>query len=183
MRRKGTAWQTGVVEDLDTLFGGFVVEVSMRIDASPEDVWDLVTNVSRVPEFSPEVVRATWVEGGPQEPVIHARFAGTNKLADFEWTRVCTVVAADRPRVFAYTVGDRFDGSPSGTWTFECEADEEGTVVRQRFAHAPEGRSGTRLLAEQDPAKAAAIIETRRGILERGMASTLEAIKNVLERG
>ena len=171
------------MEDLDTLFGSFVVEVSMRMDVPPEAVWDLVTDVSRVPEFSPEVVRAAWLEGGPQGPVIHARFAGTNKLADFEWTRVCTVVAAERPGVFAYTVGDRFDGSPSGTWTFECVPDGEGTIVRQRFAHAPEGRSGTRLLAEQDPAKAAAIIETRRGILERGMKTTLEAIKNVLERG
>ena len=168
--------------DLDALFRDFVVEVSTHISAPPEDVWDLVSDVGRVSEFSPEVVSARWLESGPQEPVVGARFAGTNKLADFEWTRVCTVVAAERPAVFAYTVGDRFDGSPSGTWTFECEAVDGGTTVRQRFGHAPDGRSGTRLLAEQDPSKADRIIETRRAVLERGMSSTLQAIKKVLER-
>lgn len=76
------------MSDLDTLFGGFVVEVSMHMDASPGQVWDLVTDVSRVPEFSPEVVRTEWMDDGPPEVVVGARFAGTNKLADFEWTRV-----------------------------------------------------------------------------------------------
>lgn len=168
--------------DLDRLFADFVVDVSVRVDVGPQAVWDLVTDVERMAEFSPEVVSSRWLEGGPQGPVVHAKFAGTNKLADFEWTRVCTVVVADQPREFAYTVGDRFDGSPSGTWTFHCEPDGAGTILRHRFSHAAEGRSGTRLLAEQDPAKAASIIATRREIIERGMTTTLGSIKEALEK-
>jgi uncharacterized protein YndB with AHSA1/START domain len=169
------------MEDLDALFGDFVVEVSVWVDASPETVWDLVSDVSRTPEFSPELVESGWLASGPQEPVVGARFSGTNRLADFEWTRTCTVVESERPTVFGYTVGDRFDGSPSGTWTFRCESEDGGTRLTQWFAHAPEGRSGTRLLAEQDPAKARSIISTRAEIVERGMQSTLEAIKHVIE--
>lgn len=168
--------------DLDDVFGSFVVEVSKRVEAPPEDVWDLVSDVSRIRDFSPEVIRAEWIEPGPKAPVPGARFAGTNRLGDFEWTRTCTVVEAERPCVFAYVVGDRFDGSPSGTWSFDLEEDGEGTIVRQRFSHAPKGRSGTRLLAEQDPDNAERIIDTRREILERGMEATLGSIKRVLER-
>lgn len=170
------------MDDLDALFGDFVVEASIHIDATPEEVWGLVADVTRMPEFSPEVVEVRWVDPGPHAPVVGAHFEGTNRLADFEWTRLCTVTAVDRPKVFAYTVGDRFDGSPSGSWTFRCEPDGTGTRLVQGFAHAPQGRSGTRLLADQAPERAEAIIATRRGVVERGMVSTLEAIKDVIER-
>jgi len=168
-------------DDLDELFGLFEVEASTTVDAPPETVWDLVTDVTRITEFSPEVVRAEWIDADGPRP--GAKFAGTNRLGEFEWTRICTVVDVDKPRVFSYVVGDRFDGQPSGTWSFLIEPKEARSILRQRFAHAATGRSGTRLLANQDPDHAEEIIDMRRQVLERGMATTLAAIKRVLERG
>ena len=166
--------------DLDALFATFVIEVSTRVAATPQEVWDLITDVTRIPEFSPEVVAARWL--GDAGPAPGARFAGTNRLGDFEWERVCTVVELDPPRAFAYVVGDRFDGSPSARWSFELEEDGDGTYVTQRFSHLPEGRSGTRLLADQAPDRAQDIIETRKEVLEGGMTETLDALKKILER-
>jgi uncharacterized protein YndB with AHSA1/START domain len=171
------------MNDLDALFADFVVEVSISISAPPEAVWDLVSDIASMAAFSPEVLKTWWHEDGPHAPVVGARFSGTNRLADFEWTRVCTVVASERPAVFAYTVGDRFDGSPSGTWTFRCTPEGDTTLLTQYFAHEPVGRSGTRLLAEQDPTRARSIIATRSEIIEGGMTTTLQAIRNVIERG
>src|SRR5687768_11237324 len=169
---------------LNDLFGAFVVEVETRVAAPREAVWALITDVTRMSEFSPELIKAHWLDAGVERPVVGARFSGTNNLGGFEWARVCTVVAADEPSTFAYIVGDRFDGTPTGEWRFEIEADgSDGTKLCQRFSHAREGRSGTRLLAEQDPANAESIIDVRRSVLERGMAATLEAIKNALEKG
>jgi uncharacterized protein YndB with AHSA1/START domain len=168
-------------DDLDELFDSFEVEASTTVNASPDVVWDLVTDVTRITEFSPEVVRAEWIDADGPAP--GAKFAGTNRLGDFEWTRICTVVDAVRPRNFSYVVGDRFDGKPSGTWSFVIEPkDALRATLRQRFAHARDGRSGTRLLADQDPEHAEEIIDMRRQVLERGMATTLAAIKRVLER-
>jgi uncharacterized protein YndB with AHSA1/START domain len=124
-----------------------------------------------------------WLADGPQEPVTGARFAGTNKLGNFEWTRTCTVVDAVPGKVFAYVVGDRFDGSPSATWTFELTEDGGTTTVRQVFAHVPQGKSGTRLLADADPDNAEKVIETRRKQVERGMRVTLDGFRDAIEKG
>ena len=166
--------------ELEDLFGAFSIEVATRVAASAERVWDLITDVGRIHEFSPEVVAARWLDD--TGPVVGARFAGTNRLGEFEWQRICTVVEAEPPRKFSYVVGDRFDGSPSARWTFELERDGGGTDIVQRFVHLPEGRSGTRLLADQAPERAAEIIETRRQILESGMTETLAKLKRLLEK-
>jgi uncharacterized protein YndB with AHSA1/START domain len=171
------------VRDLDEVFAAFEVEATVRIDAPAEKVWDLITDVSRMREFSPEVIKAEWVEGGPHAPVTGARFAGTNQLGNFEWTRMCTIVDAVPSKVFSYVVGDRFDGSPSATWTFDLTEEGQSTTVRQTFAHVPSGKSGTRLLADADPDNAEKVIDTRRKALERGMRVTLEAIKDAIEKG
>ncbi len=175
-----TDCKTDLMRDLDEIFGSFEVEASTTVNIPPDVVWELVTDVTRITEFSPEVVRAEWIEGDGPEP--GAKFAGTNRLGEFEWTRTCTVTEVERPRLFSYVVGDRFDGTPSGTWSFLIEPKDEKSILRQRFAHSPTGRSGTRLLADQDPEHAEEIIDMRRQVLERGMATTLAAIKRVLER-
>ena len=168
---------------LDDLFGDFIVDVSTRIAAPREAVWALITDVARMSEFSPELIEARWLDPQKAAPVVGARFSGTNNLGGFEWARVCTVVEAEEPRVFAYVVGDRFDGTPTGEWRFVLHEDGDETILHQRFSHAPEGRSGTRLLADQDPANAKDIIDVRRDVLERGMVTTLDAIKERIEKG
>ncbi|MEX2393241.1 MAG: hypothetical protein WD826_02060, partial [Actinomycetota bacterium] len=123
-----------------------------------------------------------WLDPQLAEPVVGARFSGTNNLGGFEWARVCTVVDAAEPSVFAYVVGDRFDGAPTGEWRFELTIDGDGTILHQRFTHARDGRSGTRLLADQDPTHAQDIIDVRRDVLGRGMSSTLDAIREAIEK-
>ena len=166
--------------DLDRLFGAFRVEVSVRFEASPERVWDLVTDISRIGEFSLEAVGAEWVHGATG-PAVGACFVGQNKVGDLEWSRVCMVVASERPRMFAYVVGDRFDGSRTGRWSYELTSDGDGTIVRQCFEHEATGRSGVRLRAERDPARAGEIVSARTKYLEENMAITLEAMRAVLE--
>jgi hypothetical protein len=46
-------------------------EVSLRIAAAPGDVYDLVADVTRTPEFSPEVLRCKWI-GGAEGPAVGA---------------------------------------------------------------------------------------------------------------
>ena len=159
------------------------VTVQMPMGCPPEAFWDLITSVERIGEFSPECVEAWWVDGFPAHAV-GGRFEGRNRRAveggTYEWTRPCDVVAYDPPRHFAYTVGDRFDGTPATRWTFRITPSESGCVVEQQFEHLPDGLSGIRLQAEQAD-DAEALIAWRRTTLREGMTQTLEHIRMVLE--
>lgn len=48
-------------------------EVSLVIRATPAALYDLVTDISRTPQFSPNIVKARWV-GGATGPAVGARF-------------------------------------------------------------------------------------------------------------
>ena len=50
-------------------------EQSLHMDASPEDVWALVSDVTRIGEFSPETFEARWRRGSTG-PELGARFKG-----------------------------------------------------------------------------------------------------------
>jgi hypothetical protein len=159
------------------------VTVQMSMACQPQAFWDLITSVERIGEFSPECAEAWWVDGFPAHAV-GGRFEGRNRREaegySYEWTRPCDVVAYDPPRHFAYTVGDRFDGTPATRWTFRVTPTESGCVVEQEFEHFPDGLSGIRLQAEQvDDAEA--LIAWRRTMLRDGMVQTLEHIRRVLE--
>ncbi len=159
------------------------VTVRMPLSCAPDASWELITSIERIGELSPECAEAWWVEGYPARAV-GGRFEGRNRVEGngdtFEWTRPCDVVAYDPPRLFAYTVGDRFDGTPATRWTFRISPTDTGCLVEQRFEHLADGLSGLRLEAEQveDPA---ALIALRREQLRDGMTQTLERIRLVLD--
>jgi uncharacterized protein YndB with AHSA1/START domain len=82
------------------------------IAARPEQVWDLVADITRVGEWSPECIRATWL-GQPDRPQPGARFTGHNRLPNgFEYEVTCVVTDADPPRTFAWVVLDS-SGDPA----------------------------------------------------------------------
>jgi hypothetical protein len=158
------------------------VTVRTPMACPPEAFWDLVTSVERIGEFSPECADAWWVPGFPAR-AFGGRFEGRNRVERdgdvVEWTRPCDVVAYDPPRLFAYTVGDRFDGTPATRWTFRITPAEGGCVVEQEFEHLPDGLSGMRLQMEQEDAEARLV--WRRDLLREGMTQTLERMRAVLE--
>ena len=144
--------------------------------------WDAISSVERIGEFSPECAEAWWVERFPSHAV-GGRFEGRNRVEEdgdtYEWTRPCDVVAYYRPRHFAYTVGDRFDGTPAPRWTFRIAPTDAGCLVEQQFEHLPDELSGTWLQAVLlDTAEA--LTAERRNMLRDGMTETLERIRAVL---
>jgi len=79
--------------------------VTVRMAAPREQVWDLVTDVTRIGEFSPETFEAEWL-GGAAGPAVGARFRGhvkRNGIGPVYWT-TCEVITCDRPSEFAFVV-------------------------------------------------------------------------------
>ena len=107
--------------------------VTVHMAASADRVWDLVSDITRVGEFSPETFEAEWL-GGVSGPEVGARFRGhvrRNGRRPVYWT-ACTVVACDPGREFAFAVtGPR--GMTVNTWRYQLEPSAAGTEVTESF--------------------------------------------------
>lgn len=99
---------------------------SLFIGAPPERVWDLVADVTRIGEFSPEAVSAEWIDGATG-PVVGARFKGHNKRKG-KWSSKCTITEAERGRVFAFEVGRGETG-----WRYQFAPRDGGCEVTESF--------------------------------------------------
>jgi uncharacterized protein YndB with AHSA1/START domain len=104
------------------------VRVSTVIDAPAERVWDLLSDVTRMGEWSPETYRCRWLDDAVG-PVVGARFAGTNSHRGRRWRTVCTVVAAERGQEFAFDVIGA--GIPVATWRYELVPRDGGCEVTE----------------------------------------------------
>ena len=169
------------------LFGSLVVQESVEVDCTPRAAWQLVIDIGRIGEFSPECVAAEWL-GRDRQARVGARFEGTNRLSDGEdtatWVRPCTVTAADPDCRFAYVVGDRYDGTPASEWEFTLHQRADGRCqISQTFRHMQDGLSGLRHFADADPDRAAEIVAERIADLAGGMRATLHRMKAALEDG
>ena len=103
------------------------------IDASPEAVYDLVAELTRMGEWSPECARVEWVDGATG-PAVGARFVGHNRGGPFKlmrWSRGGHVLVADPAREFAFATEE---GGREGTvWRYRFEALEDGTLVTESY--------------------------------------------------
>ena len=169
---------------LDALFGSLHALAQIEVQCTPTAAWNLISDVTRIGEFSPECVDAWWVPGRPAGSV-GGRFEGRNRRVDaeevYEWVRPCDVAVWQPEREFSWRVGDRYDGTPSSRWSFSIGTGLWGVTLRQEFWHEADGLSGLRHMAEAAPAEAAGIVSDRIAALEDGMRVTLQRMKTVLE--
>jgi len=168
----------GDSESLIAALPGVTVEVD--IAASPERVWDLVSDINISARFSNEFQGAEWVDSdGPQEG---ASFIGHNKRTDVnrEWDTTSWVVACDPPLVFAWNVNDRDE--PSAQWRFELEKIPGGTRLRQRLVIGPR-LSATGHAMKDNPDQAEQILASRQEQHRGNMALNLNGIKETAEKG
>ncbi len=105
-------------------------EVRTRVSASAQQVYALVSDVTRIPEWSPEVVACEWLDGATG-PVAGARFRATNRRRWFPWSNRPVVDVAEAPREFAATRTE--PGGGSIRWTYRLTPDGDGTEVLLRY--------------------------------------------------
>ncbi len=147
--------------------------VTVRMSATPDAVWALVSDITRTGEFSPETFEAEWLDGATGAAV-GARFRGhvnRNNTGVKYWT-VCRVTECEPGRVFAFDV--LAGSSVANTWRYDLAPVEGGTDVTESFRLPP--TLAMRLYW--------AALGWARGRTNReGMRTTLERIKAVVEKG
>jgi uncharacterized protein YndB with AHSA1/START domain len=148
--------------------------VTVQMDAPPERVWELITDVTRIGEFSPETFDGEWLDGATG-PAVGARFRGhvkRNGRGPTYWT-TCTITECEPNRAFAFAVGGA-GAKAVNTWRFQLEPSGDGTLVTESFQ-----------LADVLPLRIywAAAGRWRGQTNQRGMTTTLERMKAVVEAG
>ncbi len=110
--------------------------VTVHIAASPEAVYDLVSDVTKIGRYSPETFEAEWLDGATG-PAPDAKFRGhvkRNGRGPTYWT-TCKVVACEPGKEFTFAVvqGDKV----VNTWSYTMVASGDGTDVTESFSLAP----------------------------------------------
>jgi uncharacterized protein YndB with AHSA1/START domain len=105
-----------------------------RIDiaAPPEHVFGLVTDVTRMGEWSPECYRCVWLDGAPGA-YVGARFRGYNKLGRVRWATTAVITAVEDSRSFAFTVVHDKSGRDETAWRYELAPSPAGTMLSESF--------------------------------------------------
>lgn len=147
------------------------VSVTENIAATPEAVYALVSDVTRMKKWSPETTSCRWLDGATG-PAVGARFRGTNRIGWRKWATICTVTEAEPGKAFAFDVG--YGPMTVAQWRYGFEPSGEGTVVTESWR-------------DRRPAWFRLVYPVLVGVSDRaehnrrGMAATLRALRSAAE--
>jgi hypothetical protein len=137
-------------------------EARITVTASADELWSMVSDVTRMGEWSPETHTCEWIDGATG-PAVGARFQGSNRHGLLRWSTKPRVTECVPGSVFAFDTGAvlwRYDFRPQGETTEVVESFESRGPAVVELAY--------RLLR-------------REGQLQSGVERTLLALKTAAE--
>lgn len=144
---------------------------SIVIARSPEALYDLVSDVTRMGEWSPVCTACWWDDGATAQ--VGAWFTGRNEVPGRTWETHSEVVAAEPGREFAFLVGGAWV-----RWGYTFTPVEGGTRVTESWEFLP---AGLARFEDRYGADAQAQIADRTEAARTGIPLTLAALKKTAE--
>jgi hypothetical protein len=145
---------------------------SVTVNASAQDVYDIVSDITRTGEWSP-VCTSCWWDDEESAGEVGVWFTGRNVLPERTWDTRSLVVSADPGREFAWVVGGKFV-----RWGYTLTAVDAGTVLTESWKILPEGIA---MFEEKYGDEVAAQVADRTRLALDGIPKTLAAIKRIAE--
>ena len=143
-----------------------LLEESITIDASPERVWSLVSDLGRMSRWSPQVVK-TVVRGRPIK--LGTKMINVNRRGPLVWPTQTRVVRFEPGQEIAFKVKDNFT-----IWSFTLAGDGAGGTILTQRREAPDGISSISRKLTDKVLGGVASFQTELGA---GMRATLAKIK------
>lgn len=146
--------------------------VSLEMEADAHKLYEMVSDLPRIGEWSPECATVEW-EGEVVEPVVGTEFVGHNAVGPgrrIKYQRHGTVLTAEPGRAFSFITDE--GGRPSTAWHYTFEPVANG---RTRVTEGYEVRwipTWARILD---------VPTNRHKQLVRGMQTTLQNLKATAE--
>jgi hypothetical protein len=107
------------------------VTATVQIDAPPEVVYGLITDLPTMALLAEEAVAMEWCKGDPKDGVVTkgAVFAGHNENSGRRWTTKCTVTDAEPGCMFGFEV--RHTVFPVSRWQYDIVGSDGGCRVTE----------------------------------------------------
>lgn len=147
---------------------GDVVRGVTVVNASPDEVYDVVSDIRLIPEWSPECVHAEWVA-----PHV---FRGKNRRRFGRWSTRANVVTADPGREFSFAV--QLGGADFTTWSYRMESHPSGCLLSEEMQMRVDLPLSA-LLFE----RIALRVKDRRSDLQGNIDQSLRRIRELIESG
>ena len=144
---------------------------SIVVARPPDEVYELVADITRMGEYSPICVACWWDDD--DGPRVGAKFTGRNVLPDRTWETTSEVVAADPGREFAWVVGPQI-----ARWGYTFAEVDDGTEVTESWEFLPDGQT---IFEQRFGEDAETQITDRYQKAVSGIPETLAAIKRTAE--
>ena len=148
------------------------IEESIDIGAPPERLYDMVSDLSRMGEWSPENRGGKWV-GGATGAAEGAKFRSRNRRGWRRWSTVAHIVTANPPKEVAWE--SRSFGLKIALWRYQFE---------------PNGTGGTTVTESTEDVRGSIMnvlgplatgVRDRAGENKKNMRATLEQLKKAAE--
>ncbi|NLC97657.1 MAG: SRPBCC family protein [Actinomycetales bacterium] len=148
-----------------------LITATIEVDATPEQVWALVSDLQRMGEWSPQCHRM-FVRGG--DVALGTRTLNINHEGKLWWPTRSQVIEFEPNRRISFKILENWT-----IWSYGLEETPTGTRVTHE-RHAPHGTSKLSKFLVKNFMTGAERFETH---LERGMNKTLSRIKAEVEAG
>ena len=142
----------------------------IEIDATPLALYELISDIPRMGEWSPACYRCEWLDGATTAAV-GARFRGHNRLGPYRWQTTAVVTVAEPGREFAFAILHE-NGREETLWRYRFRPAAKGAEVLEayEFLWCPISLRIAELLIPRDKQ------------LRRGIQETLRRIKMAAEQ-
>jgi hypothetical protein len=114
----------------------YPVAETRDIAAPAKTVWELVSDLPRMGEFSPENVGGKWIKGATG-PAPGAIFSGKNKNGFRRWKTTATVVECEPGKVFEIAIS--MGPAAIANWRYEFKDIEGGCQVTESWGDHRKG--------------------------------------------
>jgi hypothetical protein len=143
------------------------------VQATPEAIYDLVTDISRTGEWSP-ICRGSWWDTA-DSPRPGAWFTSSNQTGDTVWETRAQVDVATPGREYAWLIGDGFV-----RWAYTLAPVGDATLLGETWQFLP---AGIAMFHDKYLDRAHERIALRVEQAVGGIPATLAAIKRIAETG
>lgn len=144
---------------------------NVLVHAPAREVYQTLSDVTRMGEWSPECYRCQWIKGA-DGPALGAWFRGSNRRGFFRWWTSCRVIEVETDQVFAFEVVQPILGVQT-RWRYDLRTVEGDTNLTESFEVLWLFPGVTRFLFGGGKA--------RQAELEENARQTLQRIKAVVE--
>ncbi|MFI5619679.1 SRPBCC family protein [Streptomyces sp. NPDC051567] len=171
----------------------FEVRAGIPVAATAQEIYDVVSDLARSGEWSPECQGGEWISGEPSG--VGSVFRGENLRAEDvvgwaplvrgTWYTEARVTAAEPGRTFRWMMLTHAQEDQESVWGFDIEpaAQGEGSVLVHHFRMGKATAGIHKIVADLDEVQRKQFITDWTEKLESDLDATLARIRDVVEGG